>query len=236
MLCDGAKQLGTCGDIGVSVELYYAHGWFGQSSQIQGARVRVCAIVVIGGSHQSLISGRPHCSVVSRRNKRFILNEDELVRKARKMGIETHILPLEHMSPYEQLRAFRTVNILFGVHGSGLTNAVLLQPGGVMVQIVPYGLDTPIGTVCAGEREREMQLAHALSPTDWLRNTDTRCRVLLASINPMHNWHNARISSGSIPDQSIRCYIGTLWSQALQTRRSWCCETKRWLPGLEASG
>jgi hypothetical protein len=57
MLCDGAKQLGTCGDIGVSVELYYAHGWFGQSSQIQGARVRVCAIVVIGGSHQSLISG-----------------------------------------------------------------------------------------------------------------------------------------------------------------------------------
>jgi len=117
--------------------------------------------------------------MVSRRNKRFILNEDELIRKARELDIKvppascqlasysdvctllltllttkTHILPLEHMTPYEQLKAFRTVNILFGVHGSGLTNAILLQPGSVMVQIVPYGMANPIGQVRSNSIDR----------------------------------------------------------------------------------
>lgn len=45
--------------------------------------------------------------IIARRNKRFILNEWELVREAELMGIEAHLLPLEHMTIYEQFKAFR---------------------------------------------------------------------------------------------------------------------------------
>ena len=43
--------------------------------------------------------------IISRRRKRFILNEDALVRATLELGFEVQILPLEDMTLYEQLRA-----------------------------------------------------------------------------------------------------------------------------------
>ena len=48
-------------------------------------------------------------SIISRRRKRFILNEHELVECLLDMGLDVQILPLEEMTLYEQIKALRQV-------------------------------------------------------------------------------------------------------------------------------
>jgi len=55
--------------------------------------------------------------ILSRQNKRFILNEHELAQHIESMGFKVLLLPLEDMTAYEQLRALRSINILVGIHG-----------------------------------------------------------------------------------------------------------------------
>jgi hypothetical protein len=76
--------------------------------------------------------------IVSRRRKRFILNEYRLVKICSDMGIICELLPLESMTIYEQIRAFRTLDVLIGIHGSALDNVGFLQEGSVLVQLLPY--------------------------------------------------------------------------------------------------
>ena len=79
--------------------------------------------------------------LISRRRKRFILNEYELVQKVQAMGYECVILPLEAMTLFEQMQQLRSVDVLVGIHGSALDNAVFLHPGAVMVQLLPYKVE-----------------------------------------------------------------------------------------------
>lgn len=79
--------------------------------------------------------------IISRRRKRFILNEDELVRAVLALGFEVQILPLEEMTLYEQLAALRMTTVLIGIHGSGLNNAIFMPRGGAMIQLLPYKLN-----------------------------------------------------------------------------------------------
>lgn len=67
--------------------------------------------------------------IISRRVKRFILNEYELVAAVEKMGYICVLLPLERMTLFEQVREFRTLDVLIGIHGSALDNSVFLHPG-----------------------------------------------------------------------------------------------------------
>lgn len=63
--------------------------------------------------------------LISRRRKRFILNEYELVDSIQKLGFECELLPLETMTIFEQLYAFRTLDVLIGIHGSALDNRLV---------------------------------------------------------------------------------------------------------------
>lgn len=76
--------------------------------------------------------------IISRRVKRFILNEYDLVDIAQEMGYECVLLPLERMTIYEQMKEFRTLDVLVGMHGSGLDNVIFLHPGSVLLQLMPY--------------------------------------------------------------------------------------------------
>lgn len=67
--------------------------------------------------------------IISRRVKRFILNEYELVAAVEAMGFICVLLPLETMTLYEQTMEFRTLDVLIGIHGSALDNSVFLHPG-----------------------------------------------------------------------------------------------------------
>eukprot|EP01038_Epipyxis_sp_PR26KG_P008032 gene8032-10884_t len=79
--------------------------------------------------------------IISRRRKRFILNEYELVQSVLSMGYECVLLPLEEMTIYEQMSALRSLDVLIGIHGSALDNSVFLHPGSVIVQLLPYKVE-----------------------------------------------------------------------------------------------
>ena len=78
--------------------------------------------------------------LISRRWKRFLLNERELGYALLDAGYDVRLLALEDMTLYEQVAALRATTVLVGVHGSGLNNALYLRPGAAVLQIVPFGL------------------------------------------------------------------------------------------------
>ena len=84
---------------------------------------------------------RPKIGLISRRKKRFILNEFDLIAAANDAGFDAELLPLEHMTVLEQLTVLQSVDILAGVHGSGLDNSVFLRPGAVLLQLMPYKVE-----------------------------------------------------------------------------------------------
>lgn len=84
---------------------------------------------------------RAKVGLISRRRKRFILNEYALAQQVEAMGYEVELLPLESMTLFEQLRALRSLDVLIGIHGSGLDNAAFLHPGSVMVQLLPFSVE-----------------------------------------------------------------------------------------------
>jgi hypothetical protein len=84
---------------------------------------------------------RVKIGIISRRVKRFILNEYELIDIAQEMGYEAVLLPLERMTIYEQMKEFRSLDVLVGMHGSGLDNVIFLHPGSVLLQLMPYKND-----------------------------------------------------------------------------------------------
>ena len=89
--------------------------------------------------------------LISRRKKRFILNEYELVDITRAMGYECILLPLETMTIYEQMRELRTLDILIGIHGSALDNSVFLHKGSVMIQLLPYKVEHRVTFVSSAQ-------------------------------------------------------------------------------------
>jgi len=63
---------------------------------------------------------KPRLGIISRRRKRFILNEEEIIKLGQDMGYEVHVLPLESMTLFEQIQMFQRMTVLVGIHGSGL--------------------------------------------------------------------------------------------------------------------
>ena len=84
---------------------------------------------------------RRRVGLVSRRVKRFLLNEDVLIGEVMSMGLEVQVLPLERMTLYEQVAALKSTTVLVGVHGSGLNNVLFLPGGAAMIQLLPYKLN-----------------------------------------------------------------------------------------------
>jgi hypothetical protein len=79
--------------------------------------------------------------LISRRRKRFILNEYELVQLTQQMGYECVLLPLESMTMHEQIKVLRSLDVLVGIHGSALDNSIFLQKGSVILHLLPYSVE-----------------------------------------------------------------------------------------------
>jgi hypothetical protein len=77
--------------------------------------------------------------LISRRKKRFVLNEFELCEAAARAGYVCRLLPLEDMTIYEQIKELNDCDVLVGIHGSGLDNSVFMRAEQtVLVQLMPY--------------------------------------------------------------------------------------------------
>jgi len=82
----------------------------------------------------------PLVVVVSRLNKRLILNEAALCRAALALGADVRLAALERMSVCAQARLFAAADVVVGVHGSALINSFFMRRGAALLQIVPYGV------------------------------------------------------------------------------------------------
>lgn len=92
----------------------------------------------------------PHVTLLSRRNKRLILNEPELLAAvveglggaAPADSVAVELASLETMTLYEQLALFRRTTVLAGIHGSGLINSIFMHPGTALVQLMPFNVQS----------------------------------------------------------------------------------------------
>ena len=85
---------------------------------------------------------KPVLVLISRRKTRMFLNEDEMVGVTEELGFQVVVATANRMSNLDKFSVvINSCNVLVGAHGAGLTNAVFLPAGTVVVQVVPLGLD-----------------------------------------------------------------------------------------------
>uniref|UniRef100_A0A0E0JDE3 Glycosyltransferase 61 catalytic domain-containing protein n=1 Tax=Oryza punctata TaxID=4537 RepID=A0A0E0JDE3_ORYPU len=89
---------------------------------------------------QSSPEKRPRLVVIRRGHYRKIVNMDEVVRAAEAAGFEAVVMSPRFDEAVEEVaRKVNAFDAMVGVHGAGLTNAVFLPAGAVVIQVVPYG-------------------------------------------------------------------------------------------------
>eukprot|EP00294_Goniomonas_avonlea_P015795 CAMPEP_0114544750 /NCGR_PEP_ID=MMETSP0114-20121206/3039_1 /TAXON_ID=31324 /ORGANISM="Goniomonas sp, Strain m" /LENGTH=582 /DNA_ID=CAMNT_0001729143 /DNA_START=74 /DNA_END=1822 /DNA_ORIENTATION=- len=76
---------------------------------------------------------------------RNVENEQEILQAAREVGFAASAVDFEVMGMEEQVRVMQNVSVLMGIYGAGLTNAMFMQKGGVVVQILPFGHKNHLG-------------------------------------------------------------------------------------------
>ncbi|KAF0899033.1 hypothetical protein E2562_012721 [Oryza meyeriana var. granulata] len=104
---------------------------------------------------------KPRMMIISRRHPRKLMNVDEVVRAAERVGFEVVIGdPPFNVDVREFAREVNRADVLMGVHGAGLTNSVFLPTGAVFIQVVPYGKMDHIGKVDFGEPAEDMRLRY----------------------------------------------------------------------------
>uniref|UniRef100_A0A0A9CK60 Glycosyltransferase 61 catalytic domain-containing protein n=1 Tax=Arundo donax TaxID=35708 RepID=A0A0A9CK60_ARUDO len=88
---------------------------------------------------------KPRLLLIHRGHYRRFVNEQELVRAAEAAGFEVVVMEPRGDAPVdEQALLVNSFDVLLGLHGAGLTNAVFLPPGAVLLQVVPFGRLEPM--------------------------------------------------------------------------------------------
>ncbi|KAM0944599.1 putative glycosyltransferase 61 [Dioscorea sansibarensis] len=88
------------------------------------------------------VGQEPVMVILSRRKSRMLVNEADVVELAKKIGFQVELATTEMMSKVDEFAELvNSCSVLMGVHGAGLANMVFLQPGSVLLQVVPWGLD-----------------------------------------------------------------------------------------------
>ncbi|XP_066313996.1 beta-1,2-xylosyltransferase XYXT1-like [Miscanthus floridulus] len=104
---------------------------------------------------------KPRMMIISRRHPRKLVNVDDVVSLARRVGFEVVIGdPPFNVDVGEFAKEVNAVDVLVGVHGAGLTNSLFLPTGAVFIQINPYGKMEHIGEVDFGIPAVDMGLKY----------------------------------------------------------------------------
>ncbi|CAO2193373.1 unnamed protein product [Urochloa humidicola] len=104
---------------------------------------------------------KPRMILIHRGHYRRILNEPEAAGAAEAAGFEVVVTELRgDAAEVEQARAVNSFDAIVGLHGAGLTNAVFLPAGGVVIQVVPYGKMEHIARAEFGEPVADMGLRY----------------------------------------------------------------------------
>ncbi|KAG8053624.1 hypothetical protein GUJ93_ZPchr0001g29991 [Zizania palustris] len=104
---------------------------------------------------------RPRLVVIHRSHYRKLVNTDEVVRAAEAAGFEAVVMEPRFDARLEEVaREVNSFDAMVGVHGAGLTNAVFLPAGAVVIQVVPYGRLEPLAKEDFGEPVADMGLRY----------------------------------------------------------------------------
>ncbi|KAL6848287.1 hypothetical protein ACP4OV_022415 [Aristida adscensionis] len=104
---------------------------------------------------------KPRLLVIHRAHYRRFVNVQEVARAAEAAGFEAVVMDPRGDAPVAELaRAVNSFDVLLGVHGAGLTNAVFLPAGGVVIQVVPYGKLEAMARKDFGEPVADMGLRY----------------------------------------------------------------------------
>jgi hypothetical protein len=104
---------------------------------------------------------RPRLLLVHRGHYRRFVNEQEIAQAAEAAGFDAAVTELRGDTPVgDQAALVNSFDALLGVHGAGLTNAAFLPPGGVLIQVVPYGKLEFIARVEFSEPATDMGLKY----------------------------------------------------------------------------
>ncbi|KAL6627545.1 hypothetical protein ACP70R_031271 [Stipagrostis hirtigluma subsp. patula] len=104
---------------------------------------------------------KPRLLLIHRAHYRRFVNVQEIARAAEAAGFEAVVMDPRGDAPMEELaRTVNSFDVLLGVHGAGLTNAVFLPAGGVVIQVVPYGKLEAMARKDFGEPVADMGLRY----------------------------------------------------------------------------
>ncbi|CAO2209195.1 unnamed protein product [Urochloa humidicola] len=104
---------------------------------------------------------KPRLMLIQRPHYRRFENVPEIRKAAEAAGFEVTVASPRADAPVgENARAVNSHDVLLGVHGAGLTNAVFLPPGGVVIQVVPYGKLERMARADFGEPVADMGLRY----------------------------------------------------------------------------
>ncbi|TVU22192.1 hypothetical protein EJB05_31874, partial [Eragrostis curvula] len=104
---------------------------------------------------------KPRLLLMRRGHNRRFVNEEEIARAAEAVGFEAAVVELPRYGRVdEQAPVVNAFDVLMGVHGAGLTHAVFLPTGGVLIQVVPYGKMEDIARAEFGEPATDMGLKY----------------------------------------------------------------------------
>ncbi|XP_022877643.1 protein O-linked-mannose beta-1,4-N-acetylglucosaminyltransferase 2-like [Olea europaea var. sylvestris] len=91
---------------------------------------------------------KPRLMLLSRRNTRRFLNENEMVMMMEELGFQVIVVArskmISNLNKFSQL--INSCSVLVGAHGAGLTNELFLPSGAVMVQVELLGTEWPSNT------------------------------------------------------------------------------------------
>jgi hypothetical protein len=104
---------------------------------------------------------KPRLMLLHRGHYRKLVNVPEIVKAAEEAGFEVAISDPRFGVQVEELaRSVNSFDVLMGVHGAGLTNAVFLPKGAVVIQVVPYGKMEPLARLDFGDPVVDMELRY----------------------------------------------------------------------------
>ncbi|KAF8656997.1 hypothetical protein HU200_060329 [Digitaria exilis] len=104
---------------------------------------------------------KPRMMMIQRQPYRRFVNEKEIVAAAEAAGFEVVVTELHlDAAVVEKARLVNSFDAILGLHGAGMTNEVFLPPGGVLIQVVPWGNIDLMARVEYGEPATEMGLKY----------------------------------------------------------------------------
>ncbi|XP_058189532.1 alpha-1,3-arabinosyltransferase XAT2-like [Rhododendron vialii] len=85
---------------------------------------------------------KPTLILMSRKKSRVFMNEDEMVTMMKALGFRVVVAQPDMMTNMDKFEEIvNSCSILVSAHGAGLTNAVFLPEGAVLVQVMGLGID-----------------------------------------------------------------------------------------------